>query len=88
MKKLSLAATAFALVALAGCDRGNEDRIDAVDANAASSADLNELANDAANLASEAEALENQAEQLNQEAQALDNAAGAETPYDENIAGM
>ena len=87
MKKLSLAAAGFALIALAGCDRGNEDRLN-VDANAADSAELNALADNAANLASEAEQLENQAEQLNQEAQALDNAAGAETPYDENIAGM
>lgn len=87
MNKLSLAAAGIAFLALSACDRGGEDRINEVDANAAAS-DLNELANDASNLASEAEALENQAEQLNQEAQAIDNATGAETPYDENIAGM
>ena len=53
MKKVSLAAAGFALLTLAGCDRGNQDRLNEVDSNAASSEELNALADNAANLASE-----------------------------------
>ena len=85
MKKLNLAATTLALLALAACGRGDRDQINASENTATET--LDELSNDAANVAAEADALENQAEQLNQEAQAT-GAAGPETPADENIAGM
>ena len=84
MKKATLIAVACALVALGGCNSGNQDQLNANDVNA----NLDELSNDAANVASEAQELQNHAEQLNQEAKAVDNAAGAETPADENIQGM
>ena len=84
MRKASLAVVAFGLLGLAACNRSNPDQLNADETNQS----LDELSNDAANLASESQALENQAEQLNQEAQSADNAAGAETPNDENIAGM
>ena len=45
---------------------------------------LDDLSNEAANVAAEAEVLENQAANLQQEAQDT----GPETPADENIAGM
>jgi uncharacterized protein YlxW (UPF0749 family) len=86
MKRLGLAATTLALLALAACGRGDQDQLNATDANA-SVETLDELSDDAANVAAEAAELENQAAQLNQEAQATD-AAGPETPADENIAGM
>ena len=85
MKKASFVAIAVTLLALAACNRGNQDQLTQNDLNASQS--LDELSNDAANLASESEELQNQAEQLNQEAQS-DGAQGAQTPADENIQGM
>ena len=87
MKKASLAVVAFGVLALVGCDRGNQDQLNTVETNQADAEDLNMLSDDAANLAAEAQVLENQANQLEQEAQ-TDDATGAETPADENIAGM
>lgn len=87
MKRLRLAATTLALLALAACGRSDQDQLNASEANATAET-LDELSNDAANLAAEAQALENQAAQLNQEAEASDGETGAETPADENIAGM
>lgn len=86
MNRLSQAATTLALLALAGCGRGEQDQLNATDTNAAMGT-LDELSGEAANVATEAAELENQAAQLNQEAQA-DDASGPETPADENIAGM
>jgi hypothetical protein len=84
MKKSSLAVVTFGLLALAACGRSDRDQLNAADINEMQS--LDELSNEAANVAAEAQALENQAANLESEAQ--DNAAGAETTYDENIAGM
>ena len=86
MKKLSIAVAAMGLLALAACNRGNQDQLNAADMNGTKS--LNDLSSDAANVASEAQALQNQAEQLNEEAKAVDNATGPQTPADENISGM
>jgi len=85
MKKATLLAISCATLAIAACNR-NQDQLNENDINAAQS--LDDLSNDAANVASEAQALENQAAQLNQEATDLDNATGAQTPADENIQGM
>lgn len=84
MKRLSLAATTLAVFALAACGRGDQDQLNAAETNATET--LDELSNEAADVAAEAAELENQAAQLNQEAQS--DAAGPETPADENIAGM
>ena len=86
MNKATLLAITCATLAVAACNRGNQDQLNENDINAAQS--LDDLSNDAANVASEAQALENQAAQLNQEASNLDNASGAQTPADENIQGM
>jgi hypothetical protein len=86
MKKAALLAITCGFLAVAACNRGNQDQLNENDINSAQS--LDDLSNDAANVASEAQALENQAQQLNQEASQLDNATGAETPADENIQGM
>jgi predicted small lipoprotein YifL len=85
MKKSGLAVVAFTFLALAACGQKNQDQLNQADMNATAD-NLDMLANDAANQASEQDVLQNQAEQLNQEA--TDNAAGAQTPADENIAGM
>ena len=84
MKKSGLAVVAFGFLALAACGRNNQDQLNQADMNSADNLDM--LANDAANAASEQDVLQNQQEQLNQEA--TDNATGAETPADENIQGM
>lgn len=86
MKRLGFAATTLALMALAACGRDDQDQLNATDTNA-SIETLDELSDDAANVAAEAAELKNQAAQLNQEAQAIDE-GGTETPADENIAGM
>ena len=93
MRKIGLAITALGLLGVAACDRGSEDRLgDDVEVNAVPPEDLNALSDQAANLAAEAEALENQSQELAEEAtnatNAVDNAAGPETPADENIQGM
>lgn len=85
MKKATLAAVTCSLFALAACGRSNQDQLNQSDLNAQN---LDELSNQAANLAEESAALQNQAEQINQEVQAADNASGPETPADENIQGM
>lgn len=86
MKKASIAVAALGLLALTGCNKGNQDQLNASDVNTTES--LDNLSNDAANVASEAQQLQNQADQLNEEAKAVDNATGAQTPADENIQGM
>jgi predicted small lipoprotein YifL len=86
MKKSGLAVVAFTFLALAACGQKNQDQLNQADMNAAPTDNLDMLANDAANQASEQDVLQNQQEQLNQEA--TDNAAGPKTPADENIAGM
>ena len=85
MRKASLAVVGFALIALAACGQSDQDQLNAADTNEVET--LDELSNDAANVAAEAEALENQAAGLEQEADAT-NATGPETPADENIEGM
>lgn len=86
MNKVTLAAVGFGLLALSACGRADQDQLNAADVNEMQS--LDELANDAANVANEAQALQNQAANLEEEAESTDNATGAETPDDENIAGM
>jgi ABC-type oligopeptide transport system substrate-binding subunit len=86
MKKSGLAVVAFTFLALAACGQKNQDQHNQADMNATTTDNLDMLANDAANQASEQDVLQNQQEQLNQEA--TDSAAGPKTPADENIAGM
>lgn len=85
MRKITLAAVGFGLLAVAACGRSDQDQINTAEANEMES--LDELSNDAANVAAEAAVLENQAAQLEQEAQATET-TGPETPADENIEGM
>lgn len=87
MKKSGLAVVAFTFLALAACGQKNQDQVNELDVNTVTTDNLDVLANDAANQATEQDMLQNQQQQLNQEA-AGNNAAGAQTPADENIAGM
>ncbi len=88
MNKISLAAAAVGLLALAACDRGKQEQLgNDVELNAAPPEDLNVLSDQAAEVAAEAQDLQNQAAELEQES-AIDNAVGPETPEDENIQGM
>ena len=88
MKKISLAAAALGLLALAACDRGKQEQLgNDVELNAAPAEDLNALSDQAAEVAAEAEVLQNQAATLEQESTA-ENLTGPETPADENIQGM
>jgi hypothetical protein len=84
MKKSGLAMIAFGLLALGACGSRNQDQLNSADMNSTDNLDM--LANDAANAASEQNMLENQQQQLNNEA--TDNAAGAQSAADENIQGM
>lgn len=84
MKKSGLVIVAFGFLALAACGQNNQDQLNQADVN--STDNLDALANDAANQASEQDVLQNQQQQLNQEA--TDNATGPETRADENIQGM
>ncbi len=89
MRKASLAAASAALLALAACSQGNQDQLNDNEINAgATNQSLNDLSDEAANVASEAQALENHAQELNQQAQEAKNTAAPQMPTDENIQGM
>lgn len=88
MNKASLAVVVVGLIALTACGRNNQDQLTNSDVNAVAQDNLDELSNQAANVAAESQALEQQSADLNAQAQTTDNAAGAQTPADENIVGM
>jgi hypothetical protein len=90
MNKLALATAGFALLSLAACGRGEQDRLDETQLNQSQVEDsLDELASDAANLANDAEELDRRATQLDQQQQQQANEPGGdETDEDEDIAGM
>jgi len=90
MNKISLAAAVLAVAALSACDRGKQEQLGSdveLNTSAAPTEDLNALSDQAAKVAAEAEQLQNQAAKLEQEG-ANENAAGPQTPEDENIQGM
>jgi len=87
MKKLTFAlAGTFALMT-AACNRGNEDQVNNAEMNQPSAADLNALANDAANVANEAQALNAQAQNLQNEA-SDDNTVNPKDADEQNVSGM
>ena len=87
MKMRVFALTGAAALALAACSSGNEDTVDNAEMNQPA-ADLNGLADDAANDAAnaEAEALGNQQEQLEQEN--ADNTVNPADADEQNVSGM
>jgi hypothetical protein len=90
MKRLAFVTVATATLALAGCNRGNEDAVNNAELNQPN-AELNEIANqaamDAAN--SEAAALASQQNLLNAEnAAAQDNTVNPREADEQNVSGM
>ena len=87
MNKFGFALVGAASLAIAACSSNNNDALNNVE-NADSTANLDMLANSAANDA-EAEALGNQAAQLNQEGTANDELnVSNDSKADENVSGM
>jgi hypothetical protein len=86
MKRLAFALVAMGSLALAGCNRGNEDQVNNAELNQPSADELNDMANQAAMDAANAEA----AALANQ--RAAENAAANDTnPTDadeQNVSGM
>ena len=88
MKKLAFVLIGTGTLLTAACNRGNEDQINNAEMNQPA-ADLNALANDAANMADEANALGNQAENLaNAVNEAADNTVNPQDADEQNVSGM
>ena len=84
MKRLAFAITCTASLALAGCNRGNEDQVNNVELNQPSADELNEQANQAAMDAANAEAASLQAEQN----ATAGNDANPTDADEQNVSGM
>jgi len=90
MKRLAFVAFASAALALAGCDRNNQDAVDNAELNQPN-AELNEIANQAALDAANAEAANLAAQQnlLNAEnAAAQDKTVNPREADEQNVSGM
>ena len=89
MKRLAFVTIATAALALAACNRGNEDAVNNAELNQPS-ADLNEIANQAAMDAANAEAaaLATQQNMLNAENAAADNTVNPREADEQNVSGM
>ena len=89
MKMRVFALTGAAALTLAACSSGNEDAVENAEMNQPA-ADLNGLADDAANDAANAEAaaLGNQLEQLNEENAVDDNTVNPADADEQNVSGM
>ena len=89
MKRLAFVTIATASLALAGCNRGNEDVVNNAELNQPQS-DLNEIANqaamDAANAQAAAQANIQNATQ--QENASVDNAVNPKEADEQNVSGM
>jgi len=87
MKKLAFMLVAASALLTAGCSGGNEDQVNNAEMNQPA-ADLNALANEAAN--AQVDTLGNQQEQLNQEAAnaAEDNTVNPADADEQNVSGM
>ncbi|HEX6660499.1 MAG TPA: hypothetical protein VF067_01345 [Sphingomicrobium sp.] len=86
MKKLTFALIATGALMTAACNRGNEDQVNNAEMNQPSSADLNALAENAANVANEAAALNAQAQNLQNESN--DNTVNPKDADEQNVSGM
>jgi len=89
MKRLAFAMIATASLALAGCNRGNEDAVNNAELNQPES-DLNEIANQAAMDAANQQAAQQNA--INQTADqanaAMDNVVNPKEADEQNVSGM
>ena len=89
MKMRVFALTGAVLVALSACSGNNQDTVDNAEMNQPA-AELNGLADDAANDAAnaEAEALGNQLDELNQQNAVEDNTMNPTDAQEQNVSGM
>ena len=89
MKRLAFAMIATASLALAGCNRGNEDAVNNAELNQPES-DLNEIANQAAmDAANQAAAAQNAMQQAaNEENATIDNTVKPREADEQNVSGM
>jgi hypothetical protein len=89
VKRLAFVIIAASAVALAGCNRGNEDAVQNAEINQPDAEQLNDLANqaasDAANAQSSAQNAQNAANELNA---AADNAVNPKEADEQNVSGM
>ena len=89
MKNLAFVTIATTALALAGCNRGNEDAIQNAELNQPAAEQLNELANQAAMDAANAQAAANEAKEAANEANAIaDNAVNPQEADEQNVSGM
>jgi hypothetical protein len=89
MKRLVFLTIATAAVALAGCNRGNEDAVQNAEINQPAAEQLNDLANQAAEDAANAQAAANSAKEASNEANAVaDNAVNPQEADEQNVSGM
>lgn len=89
MKKLTFAVIGAVALTTAACSGGNEDQVNNAEMNQ-TGAELNDVANDAANNAAEAENLATQQQQLeaNNAAEATDNTVNPKDADEQNVSGM
>jgi hypothetical protein len=89
MKKLTFAVIGGMALLTCACNRGNEDQVNNAEMNQPS-AELNDIANDAANNAAEAQNLATQQQQLeaNNVAQSTDNTVNPKDADEQNVSGM
>ena len=89
MKKLTFAVIGAATLIIGACSGGNDDQVNNAEMNQ-TGAELNDIANDAANNAAEAENLAMQQQQLeaNNAAQATDNTVNPQDADEQNVSGM
>ena len=89
MKTLAFVTIATAALALAGCNRGNEDAVQNAEINQPAAEQLNELANQAAMDAASAQAAANNAQAAANELNAAaDNAVNPQEADEQNVSGM
>ena len=89
MKRLAFVTIATASLAVAGCNRGNEDVVNNAELNQPQS-DLNEIANQAAMDAANAQAAAqaNMQNATQQENASVDNAVNPKEADEQNVSGM
>jgi len=88
MKKLTFAVIGAAALMTGACSGGNDDQVNNAEMNQPS-AELNDIANDAAANAAEAQNLAAQQQQLEaNNAEAADNTVNPEDADEQNVSGM
>jgi len=88
MKKLTIVLIGSGALLVAACNKSNDDQVNNVELNQPA-AQLNDLANEAANTANAAEALNTQVQNLANETNAVDdNTVNPKDADEQNVSGM